>query len=132
MCSSVTVVYPFFSTSNHNTASALSRGVLLYIRSFLHQTTTQIRSIYISFRCISVLFYIKPQLVSDSRLGTIVVYPFFSTSNHNVPNVKEIEYEVVYPFFSTSNHNPLNWFTSPNSVVYPFFSTSNHNPCGES
>ena len=35
----------------------------LYIRSFLHQTTTSGMVSLISFSCISVLFYIKPQLI---------------------------------------------------------------------
>ena len=121
------VVYPFFSTSNHNSWLIIPSVFLLYIRSFLHQTTTPGYShftetlLYIrSFLhqtttfpsrystiicCISVLFYIKPQQTLHVTSGFVVVYPFFSTSNHNGQAKAICVMDVVYPFFSTSNHN---------------------------
>ena len=64
--------------------------LLLYIRSFLHQTTTTLPNTFARYGCISVLFYIKPQPESCTSAYTPVVYPFFSTSNHNSDTAKEI------------------------------------------
>ena len=82
-CTTPFVVYPFFSTSNHNHPTEHVCEIWLYIRSFLHQTTTRILYQCVHARCISVLFYIKPQQRHSQRDCSIVVYPFFSTSNHN-------------------------------------------------
>ena len=104
---SISVVYLLFSTSNHNLLEDLLLYHKLYIFSFLHQTTTMPessslnQSLYIfSFlhqtttlasassrwrRCISSLFYIKPQLAGVDVFVIAVVYLLFSTSNHNPP-----------------------------------------------
>ena len=58
-----------------------------------------------------------------------VVYPIFSTSNHNVNKTLLSELSVVYPIFSTSNHNVKSDVNVSSLVVYPIFSTSNHNRC---
>ena len=55
----------------------------LYILSFLHQTTTAGVWSALAISCISYLFYIKPQPVDISFGAGVVVYPIFSTSNHN-------------------------------------------------
>ena len=100
------VVYLLFSTSNHNRSTPSSDSTSLYIFSFLHQTTTppmravNSTKLYIfSFlhqtttvrwmvrlikRCISSLFYIKPQPQLKAKNVFTVVYLLFSTSNHNV------------------------------------------------
>ena len=94
---------------------------MLYIRSFLHQTTTRIEHadgvdrcisvlfyikpqlsfvfLVIIFGCISVLFYIKPQLVRSLTPRVLVVYPFFSTSNHNIFAVKQFRFELYIRSF---------------------------------
>ena len=95
--------------------------------SFLHQTTTP-NYVSITIRsCISFLFYIKPQLRWGSKGSDIVVYLFFSTSNHNSAFMQVKSVLVVYLFFSTSNHNNSDANISRRIVVYLFFSTSNHN-----
>ncbi len=71
----------------------------LYIRSFLHQTTTSSARLMINPSCISVLFYIKPQLGKYAGMTASVVYPFFSTSNHNPQGALHLRQLVVYPFF---------------------------------
>ena len=55
------VVYLLFSTSNHNVWRTRELNKMLYIFSFLHQTTTAVATRYWSLCCISSLFYIKPQ-----------------------------------------------------------------------
>ena len=40
-----------------------------------------------------------------TEIRVSVVYPIFSTSNHNREDVTDTDEEVVYPIFSTSNHN---------------------------
>ena len=121
------VVYLFFSTSNHNHCLTIFKEAWLYIFSFLHQTTTNltIHSIlallyifsflhqtttianvgFFNRGCISFLFYIKPQLSRSNGLLFLVVYLFFSTSNHNRASSRLHCLHVVYLFFSTSNHN---------------------------
>ena len=56
-----TVVFPFFSTSNHNSILSYNLSYALYFLSFLHQTTTPCWPGIAINRCISFLFYIKPQ-----------------------------------------------------------------------
>ena len=99
------VVYLLFSTSNHNAHGRLFyffglyifcflhqtttlllmeiKNLRLYIFCFLHQTTTTIPSIRCACRCISFVFYIKPQLADAGNHSVGVVYLLFSTSNHN-------------------------------------------------
>ena len=48
--------------------------ILLYIFSFLHQTTTVLNCGKLTFGCISLVFYIKPQLFSDNSTSNTVVY----------------------------------------------------------
>ena len=55
------VVYLSFSTSNHNSSSTVENNLTLYIFRFLHQTTTSFFPFLASIRCISFVFYIKPQ-----------------------------------------------------------------------
>ena len=57
------VVYLSFSTSNHNNMRAGYSYKELYIFRFLHQTTTNWRSLRSRQCCISFVFYIKPQLL---------------------------------------------------------------------
>ena len=61
------VVYLLFSTSNHNRVDILVDVHLLYIFSFLHQTTTGVSNSQHRKGCISSLFYIKPQLLSTVK-----------------------------------------------------------------
>ena len=131
------VVYPFFSTSNHNPIGCVDNMFGLYIRSFLHQTTTQGRCNITVVCCISVLFYIKPQPIIEyaaSGKGCISVLFYIKPQPLRLTRHRLF---VVYPFFSTSNHNIGSAFCSNSMVVYPFFSTSNHNfrplvnHCGE-
>ena len=56
------VVYLQFSTSNHNQQKDNIKLIWLYIFSFLHQTTTLALRRAEAARCISLVFYIKPQL----------------------------------------------------------------------
>ena len=123
----VNVVYLQFSTSNHNHCKIEQSLTTLYIFSFLHQTTTPTVRVNTVVRCISLVFYIKPQHKLYHLLKKMVVYLQFSTSNHNViPNHRE-EKNVVYLQFSTSNHNLFTSFIGTTKVVYLQFSTSNHN-----
>ena len=55
------VVYLQFSTSNHNQNSRDTLSKVLYIFSFLHQTTTASVRFTAFICCISLVFYIKPQ-----------------------------------------------------------------------
>ena len=57
------VVYLAFSTSNHNPIKLNIFDKWLYILRFLHQTTTIRPFQSLSTRCISCVFYIKPQPV---------------------------------------------------------------------
>ena len=50
-----------FSTSSHNKALASLYANVLYLFPFLHQATTQMATLFDGCRCISSLFYIKPQ-----------------------------------------------------------------------
>ena len=100
---------------------------LLYFFHFLHQTTTIGMQPVSSSRCISFIFYIKPQLLSPPAAVQLVVYLSFSTSNHNWRPVRGSTAWVVYLSFSTSNHNHSWWMIEGSAVVYLSFSTSNHN-----
>ena len=143
------VVYLLFSTSNHNPQGRTGFSCVLYIFSFLHQTTTcslrfgSSSALYIfSFLhqtttmqtlyaivncCISSLFYIKPQLMRCFFVTAVVVYLLFSTSNHNREGAVKSPRLVVYLLFSTSNHNQTYDRAVQVTVVYLLFSTSNHN-----
>ena len=55
------VVYLAFSTSNHNNETGHKVAFQLYILRFLHQTTTNFLFWLFVRRCISCVFYIKPQ-----------------------------------------------------------------------
>ena len=78
-------------------------------------------------RCISFIFYIKPQLCSQQLRQPAVVYLSFSTSNHNGRKRRAPAPRVVYLSFSTSNHNYFAGVLRICWVVYLSFSTSNHN-----
>ena len=125
------VVYPFFSTSNHNFLCEVDDKPELYIRSFLHQTTTrQVRwndrqrcisvLFYIkpqpsgrltpaSISCISVLFYIKPQLVisSDDKPASCISVLFLHQTT-TIKVVSILSQRLYIRSFSTSNHNFVN------------------------
>ena len=100
---------------------------MLYTLRFLHQTTTTRRITSQCIRCISCVFYIKPQLPTCRIVLLTVVYLAFSTSNHNCVLCLERENIVVYLAFSTSNHNLFLLHRWLLAVVYLAFSTSNHN-----
>ena len=55
------IVSYLFSTSNHNTQLITKTPILLYLISFLHQTTTIWPVMILILNCILSLFYIKPQ-----------------------------------------------------------------------
>ena len=98
-------VYVFFPTSNHNARDVDLNLWVLYMSSFLHQTTTRIEEaqsrieLYMSsflhqtttplgiycnsYCCICLLSYIKPQLLGIFSVSKPAVYVFFPTSNHN-------------------------------------------------
>ena len=76
-------VYVFFPTSNHNWEWLKKKKIMLYMSSFLHQTTTQHLNHNIMEGCICLLSYIKPQLYACRCLENGAVYVFFPTSNHN-------------------------------------------------
>ena len=123
--------------------------VPLYILRFLHQTTTIIISYYGSKGCISCVFYIKPQLVSNLQQKQVSCISCVFYIKPQLQSSFVFMYMVVYLAFSTSNHNYsirddcLLWLyilrflhqtTTSNSflpsmpiVVYLAFSTSNHN-----
>ena len=98
-------VYVFFPTSNHNFYVVFKTIGLLYMSSFLHQTTTVAPCACGSSRCICLLSYIKPQRVLRNGTGNPAVYVFFPTSNHNCPAGRAGRGIAVYVFFPTSNHN---------------------------
>ena len=66
------------------------KWVQLYIFSFLHQTTTYAPVSEAGDRCISSLFYIKPQQPGGTPQPSRVVYLLFSTSNHNSGSLQPI------------------------------------------
>ena len=99
----------------------------LYLIEILHQTTT---IDFINARdrgCILSKFYIKPQLLTLSMLGIVVVSYRNSTSNHNSGGSPVAPGGVVSYRNSTSNHNISQNPSSPKSVVSYRNSTSNHN-----
>ena len=100
---------------------------MLYILSFLHQTTTLHKPALDGIGCISYHFYIKPQLCLFLGLLVPVVYLIISTSNHNYTLNWNNRSRVVYLIISTSNHNYLLFFIIFGNVVYLIISTSNHN-----
>ena len=99
----------------------------LYILSFLHQTTTKQRWNMPNLSCISYLFYIKPQLIDiENKIKrSCISYLFYIKPQRQFRH--GTKKPVVYPIFSTSNHNYLPRLQTCRSVVYPIFSTSNHN-----
>ena len=56
-------------------------------------------------RCLSSVSYIKPQPHLYLRVGILVVYRLFPTSNHNNLSQRQPTRAVVYRLFPTSNHN---------------------------
>ena len=121
----------------------------LYILSFLHQTTTEIRLENIYCRCISYLFYIKPQPVSTLFLAIVscISYLFYIKPQHTLTNI--ITYRGCISYLFYIKPQPLSirayhlsccisylFYIKPQRdteeqtvvvVVYPIFSTSNHN-----
>ena len=73
------VVFPFSSTSNHNRLGTRVLSVKLYFLSLLHQTTTVTKQHHLQSRCISFLFYIKPQHVLSKRLELSPIWCVFTT-----------------------------------------------------
>ena len=70
---------------------------LLFIILFLHQTTTG-RWCYLSeCSCLSSCSYIKPQLLNQISLFSLVVYHLVPTSNHNLldPLFRELELFII-------------------------------------
>ena len=73
------VVYLSIPTSNHNRHPQSICAQELYIYLFLHQTTTYDILYILSFCCISIYSYIKPQLVDEQSLrevGCISIYSY--------------------------------------------------------
>ena len=121
----------------------------LFISLFLHQTTTRCRNNLQGLRCLSVFFYIKPQLMNYSLKIDLVVYQSFSTSNHNFPDFQAFaDLLFISLFLHQTTTPPTQWCTARSlfislflhqtttfapstslalSVVYQSFSTSNHN-----
>ena len=81
----------------------------LYIRSFLHQTTTIQQADAKIKRCISVLFYIKPQLVGEYGPKKFRCISVLFYIKPQPMSMRTAQTRVVYPFFSTSNHTT--WFS---------------------
>ena len=122
---------------------------MLYILSFLHQTTTllsmySLRSCCISYHfyikpqlsvcpgvcpcgCISYHFYIKPQpgAMFQTNSTSCISYHFYIKPQLSV--VRRLNYSVVYLIISTSNHNLAAPAAPAPLVVYLIISTSNHN-----
>ena len=105
----------------------IASGVVLFLISILHQTTTLKVNLSSCHSCFLFRFYIKPQLLWCHPFGFGVVSYFDSTSNHNCSQVKSCICSVVSYFDSTSNHNSSAGGSSAGSVVSYFDSTSNHN-----
>ena len=63
------------TTKEHQQAE----GLRLYILSFLHQTTTYLATINFKYSCISYHFYIKPQRCLDFSKGfrSCISYHFY-------------------------------------------------------
>ena len=78
------VVSHVIPTSNHNSLCKHPALVLLYLMSFLHQTTTTGERDCSSNCCISCHSYIKPQPFAGSWWITYVVSHVIPTSNHNL------------------------------------------------
>ena len=121
----------------------------LYIFIFLHQTTTSSNISKISFGCISLYSYIKPQLRPCPSLQTIccislysyikpqLVYfllevlpsciSLYSYIKPQLQILTLLVWRVVYLYIPTSNHNLLYKLTNYCIVVYLYIPTSNHN-----
>ncbi len=100
------LVVPYhFSTSNHNPRCSIIILIMLYLITFLHQTTTLYTSVNTSTGCTLSLFYIKPQrqaiaaaLDEGCTLSLFYIKP--------QPLLVLLSYLYVVPYhFSTSNHN---------------------------
>ena len=99
------VVYVSFPTSNHNDGRGAADATELYMSLFLHQTTTILRWHRMSYRCICLFSYIKPQqfaLRSNSRMSCICLFSYIKPQRSLYCY---ISYRVVYVSFPTSNHN---------------------------
>ena len=114
----------------HQTTTACGRAFIppaLYILCLLHQTTTSCREPWQRPRCISYVFYIKPQLVRgwSAPCHRCISYVFYIKPQHaaGVDGVVD----VVYLMSSTSNHNLPILLSVSSTVVYLMSSTSNHN-----
>ena len=77
------VVYHLVPTSNHNSIDRNTKGQLLFIILFLHQTTTSVLRVRRKRGCLSSCSYIKPQLRTEFKNIHFVVYHLVPTSNHN-------------------------------------------------
>ncbi len=121
------VVSYLVSTSNHNGSPNTTKDYVLFLISYLHQTTT--RSFMILARCCCFLsrIYIKPQLGSRSIACISVVSYLVSTSNHNDLGEIVLRLRVVSYLVSTSNHNLITTMIKEDPVVSYLVSTSNHN-----
>ena len=102
--------------------------VLSYI-SFLHQTTTSIQKTLLLDHCLISLFYIKPQLIQFTKVGS----PYCLISLFYIkPQLCQCSLGCVFIvlyLFSTSNHNSFSHAGLLMFIVLYLFSTSNHN-CG--
>ena len=128
---------------------AIGSAVKLYLFPFLHQATTFGTVPMRTRRCISSLFYIKPQLqyLTDGFIRGCISSLFYikpqlvsyffahaisciSSLFYIKPQLKQADkmrFTVVSLPFSTSSHNPYQVHISRNCVVSLPFSTSSHN-----
>ncbi len=124
---SLKVVSYSISTSNHNFNFEAISIISLYLILFLHQTTTFLTLLRVTFCCILFYFYIKPQPTTVLKTYMGVVSYSISTSNHNTVMVIAKTSTVVSYSISTSNHNRVGFVYYNNWVVSYSISTSNHN-----
>ena len=101
----VKVVCLVLPTSNHNRPPFSLLMMLLYVLSFLHQTTTLCHPLFLKLCCMSCPSYIKPQRARHPRESAYVVCLVLPTSNHNSCAFPFHGTMVVCLVLPTSNHN---------------------------
>ena len=138
------------STSNHNTFAPYIFAPVLLLISFLHQTTTAIRTdhltwwlLLISFLhqttttngnglrcndCFLSHFYIKPQQAAHGARRRKIASYLISTSNHNAGVRLHGRACIASYLISTSNHNCGDCRRISPQIASYLISTSNHNP----
>ena len=115
------------STSNHNLAGITKATEELSYIAFLHQTTTIVWLMFLTYNCLISPFYIKPQLDGHNAYQMLdcLISPFYIKPQLSTRIRKNKKYCLISPFYIKPQLHKRK--CSQLLIVLYRLSTSNHN-----